>query len=116
MKPQAPAEGIMLDRHWGDARAYTIACECGDRNHFPNMWIEVTRENDVEHVIVTFYVETKSPWWSTSRWRQIWQMLIHGYVKQESSLILSKQSALNLAESINSSVAEIQQIKVLDQQ
>ena len=80
MKPQKPAQGIMLDRNWGDARSYTIACECGGREHYPQMWIEVGDENDAElqNLTVTFYVETVSPWYRISRWRQIWQMLVYG--------------------------------------
>lgn len=115
MKPQKPAQGIMLDRDWGNTRSYTIECECGDRDHSPQMWIEVGDENDadLQNVTVTFYVETVSPWYRLNRWRQIWQILIRGYVKQENTLILSQQSALNMAEAINSSVVEMQQINVV---
>jgi hypothetical protein len=115
MKPQTPAQGIMLNRMWGTARSYTIACDCGDRDHATQMWIEVGDEHDQElqNVTVTFYVETASPWYSTSRWRQIWSMLVHGYVKQEQALILSKQAALNLSTVIRNSVAEMQQINVV---
>ena len=81
MKPQTPATGIMLDRNWGDARSYTIACECGGRDHYPQMWIEVGSEEDadLQNVTVTFYVETASPWYRLSRWRQIWTMLTRGH-------------------------------------
>ena len=115
MKPQKPAQGIMLDRNWGDARSYTIACDCGGREHYPQMWIEVGSESDVElqNVTVTFYVETTSPWYRLNRWRQIWTMLTRGYVRQESTLILSKQAALNLSTVIRNSVAEMQQVKVV---
>jgi hypothetical protein len=115
MKPQTPAQGIMLNRMWGDARSYTIACECGDRDHATQMWIEVGSEHDQElqNVTVTFYVETTSPWYSISRWRQIWSMLVHGYVKKEHTLVLSKQGALNLSTVIRNSVAEMQQINVV---
>ena len=84
MKPQKPAQGIMLDRNWGTARSYTIACDCGEPDHFQQMWIEVGDESDadLQNVTVTFYVETASPWYSVNRWRQIWQMLTRGYVKQ----------------------------------
>ena len=115
MKAQTPAQGIMLDRNWGHARSYTIACECGGRDHFPQMWIEVGDESDAElqNVTVTFYVETVSPWYSLNRWRQIWTMLTRGYVRQESALILSKQAALNLSTVIRNSVAEMQQVNVV---
>jgi hypothetical protein len=115
MKPQKPAQGIMLNRNWGTARSYTIACECGEPDHFPQMWIEVGDESDQElqNVTVTFYVETSSPWYRISRWRQIWSMLVHGYVRQEHALILSKQSALNLSTVLRNSVAEMQQVNVV---
>jgi len=115
MKPQKPAQGIMLDRNWGDARSYTIACDCGGREHYPQMWIEVGDENDsdLQNVTVTFYVETVSPWYRLNRWRQIWTMLTRGYVRQESTLILSKQAALNLSTVIRNSVEEMQQVNVV---
>jgi hypothetical protein len=115
MKSQKPAEGIMLNRMWGTARSYTIACDCGDRDHATQMWIELGDEHDAElqNVTVTFYVETASPWYSMSRWRQIWQLLTQGSVRQEHALILSRQSALNMAQAINASVAEMQQINVV---
>ena len=114
MKPQKPAQGIMLNRNWGTARTYTIACECGELDHFPQMWIDIGDESDadLQNVTVTFYVETASPWYSVNRWRQIWQMLTRGYVKQEHALILSKQAALNLSTVIRNSVAEMQQVNV----
>lgn len=115
MKPQTPAQGIMLNRNWGTACSYTIACECGSRDHSANMWIEVGDESDadLQNVTVTFYVETDSPWYSLNRWRQIWTMLTRGYAKQEHALILSKQAALNLSTVIRNSVAEMQQIKMV---
>jgi len=115
MKPQTPAQGIMLNRNWDTARVYTIACECGDTDHFPQMWIEVGDEHDreLQNVTVTFYVETVSPWYSISRWCQIWTMLTRGYVRQESTLILSKQAALNLSTVIRNSVAKMQQVNVV---
>lgn len=116
MKPQTPAQGIMLNRNWDTARSYTVACDCGDPDHFPQMWIEVGDENDQElqNVTVIFYVETVSPWYRISRWHQIWQMLIHGYVKQEHTLILSKQAALNLSTVIRNSVNDMQKIKKVE--
>ena len=115
MKPQTPAQGIMLNRNWGTARSYTVACECGEPDHFPQMWIEVGDESDadLQNVTVTFYVETASPWYSLNRWRQIWTMLTRGHVRQESALILSKQAALNLSTVLRNSVAEMQQIKMV---
>jgi len=115
MRPETPATGIMLDRNWGTARSYTIACECGGRDHYPQMWIEVGSDEDadLQNVTVMFYVETASPWYRLSRWRQIWQMLIHGYVKQESTLILSKQAALNLSTVIRNSVNTMTETNVV---
>ena len=115
MKPQKLAQGIMLNRNWGTARAYTIACECGEPDHFPQMWIDVGGENDadLQNVTVTFYIETVSPWYRLNRWRQIWAMLTQGYVRQEHALILSKQAALNLSTVIRNSVAEMQQVNIV---
>jgi hypothetical protein len=105
MKPQTPAEGIMLNSEWGDDQSYTIACNCHSSAHNVNMWIEVG--TDSEEVQVSFYVKTQTPW--RNRWGQIWQLLTQGSIKQEQELILSKQSALNLASAIKTGVAKIQQ-------
>jgi hypothetical protein len=103
MKPQTPAEGIMLNKDWGDAQSYTVACNCFSNDHNVKMWIEV--DPDGEEVQVSFYVKTQTPW--RSRLGQIWQLLTRGVVKQEQELILSQQGALNLSTVLRNTVNNV---------
>lgn len=107
MKSQTPAEGIMLQRDWGKAKSYTVACDCGDHEHNVHMWVEVAPEQDVQDVTLTFYVQTTNSWWDKNRWQQIWEILTKGYTKNEATVILSKQAALNLSTVIRNSVNEL---------
>jgi hypothetical protein len=104
---QTPAEGIMLQKEFTNAVSYTIACDCGDPAHNVNMWIESKADLDTDDVTLTFYVTTTNKWWSVNRWKQIWQLITAGHVKQESTLILSKQAALNLSTIIRNSTLEL---------
>lgn len=110
MKPQTPAEGLMLQKDWGKAKSYTIACECGDHDHNAHMWIEVSLEQDVQDVTdvtLTFYVQTTNSFWDKNRWEQMWEILTKGYTKNEATVILSKQGALNLSTVIRNSVNDL---------
>ncbi len=107
MKAQTPAEGIMIQKEWSNAQSYTVACDCGDHEHNVHMWIEVTPEKDVQDVTLTFYVQTTNSWWDKSRWKQIWEILTKGYTKNEATVILSKQGALNLSTVIRNSVNDL---------
>jgi hypothetical protein len=107
MKSQTPAEGIMIQKDWGKARSYTVACDCGDHEHNVHMWIEAKPEPDVQDVTLTFYVQTTNHWWDKNRWRQMWEILTKGYTKNEATVILSKQGALNLSTVIRNSVNDL---------
>ena len=72
-----------------------------------NMWIETTSENDTQEVTLTFYVKTQTPWWSLNRFKQIWEILTKGHIEYEADLILNKQSAVNLANTITKSVKDL---------
>jgi hypothetical protein len=107
MKAQVPAEGVMIQKDWGKDRSYTVACDCGDHEHNVHMWVEVSPELDVQDVTLTFYVQTTNNWWDKNRWRQIWEILTKGYTKNEATVILSKQAALNLSTVIRNSVNDL---------
>jgi len=103
MKPQKPAEGILIKRDWGDTKTYQVACECGCGDHEHNVWIET----DDTGVTVNTYTTQKTNFWSMSRWQLIWQLLTHGYVKYEASIIMSEQQALNYAETLKSAIKDV---------
>ena len=111
MKVQVPAEGIMKTNDWGDSRVYRIACNCHDENHNHNLWVEVD-DCDIQ---VTIYTTGKTNWWSKTRWYHIWTLLTKGYIDTESSVHLSKQQALNYAETLKSSIEDLDAFRLARQ-
>lgn len=109
MRAQKAAKGIMLQGDWKDAKSFYIPCECSDPDHAADMWIEVEREQDLECVNITFYVKTTNEFWREgySRIRAVWDILTKGVHTQSNTLILDKQSALNMAEAIKSTVKDL---------
>ena len=104
MKMQIPAEGIMQTNDWGDSRVYRIACNCGDENHNHNMWVEA----DDHDITVTIYTTGKTNYWSKTRWYHIWTLLTKGYIDTESTVCLTKQQALNYAETLKSAIIDVE--------
>jgi hypothetical protein len=104
MKAQTPAEGILKTNDWGDSKAYQIICGCGDAEHNHNLWVE----SDETGIEVTLYVNVKSPVWSMNRLKQIWRLLVDGYLTHESTLYMSKQQALNYAETLKTAIKDVE--------
>lgn len=106
MKAQQPARGISIDHEFGDARVFNVECDCSDDDHSIKMWIEVNRDPDIPDVEVTFYVTTWTAWFNNwqERLTAVWDILINGVHKQQHSMLLNKQTALNFAEAIKSTV------------
>jgi hypothetical protein len=107
MKMQIPAEGIMKTNDWGDSRVYRIACNCGDENHNHNMWVEA----DDGDITVTIYTTGKTNYWSKTRWYHIWTLLTKGYIDTESTVCLTKQQALNYAETLKSAIDDVEEFR-----
>lgn len=104
LAPQTPAEGIMINRDWGDAKTYKVVCECGDADHAHDVWIEVDETNSV---VVTTYTQQKTKWWKLNRFQKIWTLLTRGYIEYEASIIMTQQQALNYSDILKSAVEEI---------
>jgi hypothetical protein len=133
MKAETPAQGIMKTHDFGDSLMYTVACSCGDSTHDINFNVEV---NDGGEITVNTYVETKSDYWSQTFvkrydidniWLQevdwVWKDLINGlitrakltwslwtkgYVRTESTVIMSEQQALNYAETLKTAIKDLE--------
>jgi hypothetical protein len=103
MNLQTPAEGILINRDYGDAKHYTLTCECCNTDCAHNVWIEAEDTG----VTVTTYTQQKTRWWSQSRWRTIWTLLTRGYVEYEASIIMTQQQALNYANVLSSAVQDV---------
>lgn len=108
LTPQQPAEGILKQGDFGNAKSYQVACECSDVTHSHNLWIEA---DDTNNISVTVYTTAKSKWWKLNRWQTIWRLLTRGYVEYEASLILTQQQALNYAETLRSAIKDVEEFK-----
>jgi hypothetical protein len=109
MKAQTPAKGVMITGDYPDARSYKIECECSDRDHAMDMWIEVDGDSETKDVQVGFYIDTWTPFWDSkfNRFKAAWDILVKGVNRQEHHIILSKQSALNLAKVVEQTVKQL---------
>jgi len=109
MTPQIPAQGISIEGDWGDAKTFNVECDCTADDHAVKMWIEVQRDTDIPDVEVSFYVTTWTPFWDAnwSRFKAAYEVLFKGVHKQEHHMVLNKQSAINFAHAILSTVDEI---------
>lgn len=107
MNSQLPAEGIMKTNDWGDSKVYRVACNCGDESHNHNVWIEA----DEHDIIVNIYTTGKTNYWSKTRWYHIWTLLTKGYVDTESCVHMTKQQALNYADTLKSAVKDVEEFK-----
>ena len=107
MIAQKPAEGILKKKDWGDSKTYQVTCECGCDDHIHHVWVEVD-ENDIT---VSTYTIQKTNFWGKSRWHHMWKLLTAGYVEYEASIIMSKQQALNYAETLKSAIKDVEEFK-----
>jgi hypothetical protein len=103
MKVQRPAEGILIVNDWGDSKVYEVVCGCGQPDHTHHLWVE----SDDAGVNVNIHVTVKSPFWSISRWRQIWNLLTKGYLEHETTICMSEQQALNYAKALTSAMKDV---------
>jgi hypothetical protein len=135
MKAQKPAEGILINRDYGDAKNYTVTCECGDSDHSHHIWVESedtgvtvhthteqttdywsqkleTRydiNNEIYQNIHWFFVGLFNDWYR--RFKLVWQVLTKGHIKYQATIIMTEQQALNYAETLKSAVADVKEFK-----
>jgi hypothetical protein len=113
MKAQTPAQGISIDKDFGNAKVFNVECDCSADDHAVKMWIEVQRDPDIPDVEVSFYVTTWTPLWKgwPQKLKAVYDILVNGVHKQEHHILLNKQSALNFAEAIKDTVKELEEKK-----
>ena len=107
MKLQEPAEGILKTNDWGDSKVYRVTCNCGASDHDHHLWVEA----DVNEVSVTVYANVKSNWWSKTRWHAIWTLLTKGYIETEATISMSRQQALNYAETLKKAIKDVEEFR-----
>ena len=102
---QKPAKGIMFNSD----NYYTIACDCGHKDHQVEMWIEIAGEKEIQSVEITFFINTTTPFWKKgfSRVKAAWDILFNGYREDHHTLILRKEAAENVASAISEAVKNI---------
>ena len=106
MTSEKPARGVLLVNDWGNSKMYKAVCECGDD--------DCTHTVDVEAdttVTVTIYTSTRTNFWSKTRWSHIWKLLTKGHVDFETEIIMDKQTALNYADVLKSSVNDVEEFR-----
>lgn len=107
MKAQLPAQGMLKINDWGDSKVYQVICDCTDPDCTHDLWVEA----DDHDVTVNIYVTTKTKFWSKSRWRQMWDILTTGYTKQQATICLPQQVAVNYAETLKSAVKDVDEFR-----
>jgi hypothetical protein len=131
MKPQTPAEGILKTNDYGDSKWYHIVCGCGQSDHA--LTVEV--EADEMGVSVNTYATVKTDYWTDSvkkrydidnpylqefdwfwkdlvngfftRLRLTWDIWVKGYVRAETTVLMSEQQAINYAATLTSAVKDV---------
>ena len=104
MAIQTPAEGILLHKDFGDAKYYTVACECCSTNCAHTVCVEAEDTG----VTVTTYTQQKTKWWELNRFKIIWRLLTRGYIEYEASIIMSRQQAINYAAVLTSASKDVE--------
>ena len=108
MEAQTPAEGILLQKDWGDAKTYVIECECTDPDHAHTLDVEADENFGVN---VTIYTKSQTPFWRMSRWKMMWKLLTKGVVEYEVALILREQPAVNYVKALKKAIKDVKEFK-----
>jgi hypothetical protein len=132
MIPQTPAEGVLLNKNYGDAASYTVACDCTDPTCSHQLWIEAEDHFVSVHLCTT---QTTNHWsriveprytiknkiltnlnwfWTdvingTARKLKItYDIWVKGIIKYESCILLTEQQAINYANLLITAVQRVQ--------
>jgi len=135
MKPETPAEGILKTNDFGDSKWYHVVCGCGQPDHA--LTVEV--EADEMGVSVNTYATVKTDYWTEtfkpnvgtdnvwleefdSFWKGLanglitrlkltWTVWTKGYVKAETTILMSEQQAINYANTLTSAVRDVKMFR-----
>ncbi len=135
MKAQTPAEGILKTHDFGNSKYYQVVCSCGSDDDS----IEFVVEADDMGVTVNTYTTQKTnfweepvpqKYWQDDPWYQefnyvttnivngfirrcklTWDIWFKGYVKYQSTTIMTEQQALNYAETLKSAIDDVKIFK-----
>ena len=94
---------------YDSAQTFRVACDCHDNAHDVDVWIEVETEKGLDEITVTFYRELDTPFWEKgfNRFREAWNILVHGRSRFSGSLIMQAETAETLCDAIRSAVEKL---------
>lgn len=132
MKAEKPAKGILKRNDFGNSKWYQIVCGCGQECHDHNVEVEA----DECGVNVNIYATMKTNYWTETvekrydidnAWQQefdwFWKDLVNGTIRKlkltwelwttgavtsETTIHMSKQQALNYAETLKSAIKDVE--------
>lgn len=124
--PEVPAAGILKVQEYPDAIWYEVICDCGSRDHSHSIWIE--KDSDTGLIEVSISTESTTDNWTKSldyayddklfqlKWfvdriliraKLMWEVLVHGCIRRESHVLLTRQQAINYGHALINSVNKI---------
>lgn len=103
MKAEKPAFGILKTNDFGDSIWYYVPCDCTDDSHAHSIEVEA----DDVGVTINIYTTQTNKFWSLSKWKAIWNLLVTGRVEFQSTTILREQQALNYAKALTSAAGNV---------
>lgn len=140
MKAEKPAEGIMVTRKFNDSTFYAVKCKCGNDDDEINFEVEV--DHTINEILVNTWTIQKTDFWTEAVnkrynieniwyqefdwfWKDIWNGLCtrirltkdiwwNGYIKYQSTTVMSKQQALNYAETLKKAINDLEKPKPID--
>jgi hypothetical protein len=132
VKAEKPALGILKTNDFGNSKWYKVVCGCGQPDH--ELTVEV--EADEMGVNVNTYATVKTDYWSESvkkrydidnpylqeldwtlkdiwnglitRLKLTWAVWTKGYLKCETTTLMTKQQALNYAETLKEAIKDVE--------
>jgi hypothetical protein len=107
MIAQQPAQGLLLVNDWGTSKMYKAVCDCGDDHCTHTIDIEAEDTG----VTITIYTNTRTNFWSQTRWMHIWKLFTKGYTDFETSIVMNKQVALNYANVLQLAVKDVEELR-----
>lgn len=135
LNAETPAEGIMKTYQNANSICYRVDCTCGSEDDS----IEFAVETDFNDIVVSTYTTQKTDWWSdpanknksynydneflfnlnyivrgwinglVHRLKWSWRLWVDGYIKYQSTIIMTKQQALNYAKALESAIAHLEE-------
>lgn len=99
----------MKTSEWPDAASFRVACDCHDNSHDLDIWIEAERDDETREITITFYRELDTPFWEVgfNRFREAWQILVHGRSRFSGSIIIRSETAQHLCNAIQTHIARL---------